>query len=124
MAQNDITTAAAATDASKEDKSLKRTKTRGKINFNQLSASQMKQIERISNVGAKIGVDQEKERAAILDAMRDTLDAVFENEENEKLVVDLFTAFARKATTARARRIAKHPACPPAVATAIENRLS
>ncbi|QPH54247.1 hypothetical protein [Pontivivens ytuae] len=44
----------------------------------------MKQIERIANVGAKIGADQEKERAATLDAMRDTLDAVFEDEENAK----------------------------------------
>jgi hypothetical protein len=90
----------------------------GPINFNRLTDGQQTQIQRIAQTGARIGIAQQRTHRAILDAMRDEIDALLEASD-PAFVQSLFEGFAQSAKVSNLKRIAKHPLCPQEVVTAV-----
>lgn len=97
---------------------------KGPIDFTRLTDGQATQIQRIAQTGARIGFAQQKVHAAILDAVRNSFDAMLETADDDDLVHEVFAALGRAATTTNPKRIANHPLCPEDVVEEIAARLA
>ena len=85
----------------------KRTTRKSAVDMNRISESHRQQIERIVQVGAKIGLDQEKQKREILKAISRNFDAMIEVvDDGTKRAV--FGALVEVATVADAKRIRQH----------------
>lgn len=78
------------------------------IDMTRITDSHRQQIERIVQVGAKIGLDQEKQKREILKAISRNFDAMIDmmDEGTQKII---FAVLIDVATVADAKRIRKHP---------------
>ncbi len=96
---------------------------KGPIDFTRLTDGQNTQIQRIAQTGARIGIAQQRAHRAILDAMRDEIDAMLEA-SSPAFVQSVFEGFVKSAKASNLSRIAKHPDCPQAVVEAIALRIA
>ena len=85
----------------------KRTTRKPTVDMNRISDSHRQQIERVVQIGAKIGLDQEKQKRETLKAITRNFDAVIEalDESTRKII---FAALIDVATVADAKRIRQH----------------
>lgn len=85
----------------------KRTTRKPAVDMNRISDSHRQQIERVVQIGAKIGLDQEKQKREILKAISRNFDAMIEalDEGTRKII---FAALIEVATVADAKRIKQH----------------
>lgn len=85
----------------------KRTTRKPAVDMNRISESHRQQIERVVQIGAKIGLDQQRQNQEILKAITRNFDAMIEalDEGTRKII---FTALIDVATLADANRIRQH----------------
>lgn len=80
------------------------------VDMNRISDSHRQQIERVVQIGAKIGLNQQRQNQEILKAVSRNFDAMIDmmDEGTRKII---FAALIDAATVADAKRIKQHPGC-------------
>lgn len=86
----------------------KRTNRKPLIDPTRMTDTHRQQIERIVQIGAKIGLDQQKQNREILKAITRNLDAMIDIMDDRTRTV-VFNALLEVATVADAKRIRQHP---------------
>lgn len=86
----------------------KRTTRKPAVDMNRISESHRQQIERVVQIGAKIGLDQQRQKRDILKAISRNFDAMIDMIDGRARSA-VFNALLEVATAADAKRIKQHP---------------
>ena len=80
------------------------------IDFTRITETHRRHIDRVVEIGARIGIDQQKQHQDILRAMTRSLDVALEAMADADRA-KLFAALTDAATASDGRKIAQHPLC-------------